>query len=88
MAYYSSALSRQVGEAVRIHMRGSVLNSRSEYNRCQITRLTIPQPEEEEGGRQEDGYLRGRSEMAHEDGRLLDRFENQTAEKRKPCNTD
>ena len=43
--FYSSALRRQVGEAVRIRRRGgSVLNSRSEFNRCSITRLTLPEP--------------------------------------------
>ena len=39
--YHSSALRRQVGEAVRIKRRGLVLNSKSEYSRCQITRLTL-----------------------------------------------
>ena len=39
---YRSALTRQVSEAVRIRGRGSaVLNSKSEYDRCKIHRLTI-----------------------------------------------
>ena len=39
---YKSALTRQVSESVRIRGRGeSVLNSRSEYDRCRIHRLTI-----------------------------------------------
>ena len=43
MAYYRTALSRQVGEAVRIRRRGeAILNSRSEFNRCLITRLSLP----------------------------------------------
>ena len=39
-----SALSRQVSEAVRIRRRGglgSIMNSKSEYNRCHITRLRV-----------------------------------------------
>ena len=45
-----SALSRQVGEAIRIRNRGgegSILNAKGEYNRCTITRLTLG--EEQEG---------------------------------------
>ena len=43
--FHRTALSRQCGEAIRI-MRwgggaGSVLNSRSEFNRCYIPRLKI-----------------------------------------------
>ena len=43
--FYRSALSRQVGEAIRILKRGVVLNSRSEFNRCSISRLTLEQKE-------------------------------------------
>jgi hypothetical protein len=38
---YKTALTRQVGEAVRIEMRGNVLNSKSEFTRCRIPRLVI-----------------------------------------------
>ena len=39
---FQDALSRQISEAVRIDMRGGgVLNSKSEYSRCKIPRLTI-----------------------------------------------
>ena len=38
---YRDALSRQVAEAVRIELRGEVLNSKSEFNRCKLPRLTI-----------------------------------------------
>ena len=42
MASFRDALTRQVSEAVRIDCRGGgILNSRSEYSRCQIPRLTI-----------------------------------------------
>ena len=40
---HRTALSRQVGEAVRIVRRGLVLNSRSEFNRCSISRLSLEQ---------------------------------------------
>ena len=43
--FYRTALSRQVGEAVRIHKRGLVLNSKSEYSRCSISRLSLDQQE-------------------------------------------
>ena len=44
---YRSALSRQVGEAVKIRRRGgegSILNSKGEFIRCRITRLTLGEP--------------------------------------------
>ena len=40
---HRTALSRQVGEAVRFVKRGLVLNSRSEFNRCSISRLSLEQ---------------------------------------------
>ena len=41
---YRDPLNRQVGEAVRIEMRGgNTLNSKTEYNRCRIPRLVIDQ---------------------------------------------
>ena len=42
--FYQTALSRQVGEAVRIAKRGrdgGVLNSKGEFNRCKIVRLSL-----------------------------------------------
>ena len=50
---YRSALSRQVGEAVKIRRRGgegSVLNSKGEFNRCKITRLTLGELPGRDGG--------------------------------------
>ena len=41
---HKTALSRQIKEAVRIRRRGGggrILNSKSEYNRCQIPRLVV-----------------------------------------------
>ena len=48
--YYKTALGRQVGEAVRIRRRGEekLLNSKAEFNRCKITRLSLPQKEKED----------------------------------------
>ena len=47
--YHKTALSRQVGEAVRLRRRGEyVLNSKGEYNRCQIQRLTLNEGPEEQ----------------------------------------
>ena len=53
VGYHRTALSRQVGEAVRIAKRGQLLNSKGEYNRCKITRLTLGDEEEDntEGGK-------------------------------------
>ena len=42
--YFKTALSRQTAEAIRIRRRGGesgVLNSKAEYNRCFIPRLTV-----------------------------------------------
>jgi hypothetical protein len=36
-----SSLERQVREAVRIQMRGLVLNKKGTYNRCKLTRLVV-----------------------------------------------
>ena len=59
--YHRTALSRQVGEAIRIQKRGMecpVLNSKAEFNRCSIVRLSLEQLEQEQtsqgGGDTED----------------------------------
>ena len=46
--YHGCPLSRQVGEVIKIQKRGITLNSRAEYNHCQITRLSLEQ--EDQGG--------------------------------------
>ena len=46
ISFHRSALSRQTAEAVRIRRRGgmgALLNSKSEFNRCYIPRLTVVQ---------------------------------------------
>ena len=60
---FRSALSRQVSEAVRIRRRGgagSILNSKTEFNRCHIPRLRLE--EEEEVKQREEQLLQ---EMEH-----------------------
>ena len=37
----NSSLERQVREAVRIQMRGNVLNKKGICNRCKLTRLVV-----------------------------------------------
>ena len=43
-----SALERQVREAVRIQMRGTVLNKKGMYNRCKLTRMVVDSEWEEQ----------------------------------------
>ena len=38
---FGSSLERQVREAVRIQMRGTVLNKKGTFNRCKLTRLVV-----------------------------------------------
>ena len=58
--FFRTALSRQVGEAVRIMRRGgacSILNSKSEYDRCKIPRLVLEEEDEVEQKRQGEREL-------------------------------
>ena len=41
MGKFKPALGRQVGEAIRIQMRGNTLNFPGVYNRCRPTRLVL-----------------------------------------------
>ena len=36
-----TALERQVREAVRVEMRGNILNKKGMFNRCKLTRMVI-----------------------------------------------
>ena len=36
-----TSLERQVREAVRIQLRGTVLNRKGTYNRCKLTKLVV-----------------------------------------------
>ena len=71
---YKSALSRQIGEAVRIKRRGGagcILNSKSEFDRCQIPRLIIEEQDEEKLKKNEE-------EEEQEMERLSSSLEEQT----------
>ena len=71
---YKSALSRQIGEAVRIRRRGGagcILNSKSEFDRCQIPRLTIEEQDEEK-------LKKRKEEEEQEMEKILSSLEEQT----------
>ena len=72
VASFKDALTRQIAESVRIDRRGSgVLNSRTEYSRCRLPRLTIDRSEWElaEMARKEieDVTIRNEMEVINED---------------------
>merc|ERR1711888_426874 len=50
LGFFNSALERQVGEAVRILRTGAerILNSKGEFNRCSLPRITAEDTKEEE----------------------------------------
>ena len=45
---YKSCLARQVGEAVRIQLRGNLLNKKGIYNRSKLTRMVVDEEWEKE----------------------------------------
>ena len=46
---FKDPLTRQVAESIRIERRGAeILNSKSEYSRCNLPRLTIEKEEQKE----------------------------------------
>ena len=65
LGQFRSALTRQISEAVQIRGRGSMaLNSKAEYDRCRIHRLTVDQPDdgrttwtESDDGKHQDGSM-------------------------------
>ena len=63
--FHRSALSREVGEAIRIQRRGEeiTLNSRTEYNRCKITRLSLEEKDYVNLGGQEEQDNQGEEDM-------------------------
>ena len=79
---YRTALSRQVGEAVRIRRRGGeggILNSKGEFNRCQITRLTLGEEDVSMADGQTDSQGGESTALVDEDGM---RWEERMGEKR------
>ena len=63
--FHRSALSRQVGEAIRIQRRGGemTLNIKTEYNRCRLTRLSLEKKEQADVGGTEDQENQGEEDM-------------------------
>ena len=84
VGYHSTALSRQVGEAVRIGRRGadSLLNSKSEFNRCSIVRLTLEKEENKTKEDQQGESMDGATEDMWE-GRMLQKREESNRFKRR-----
>ena len=63
---HKTALSRQIREAVRIRRRGgaaSILNSRSEFNRCHIPRLVVEVEDQESKDIRKSWELQERREI-------------------------
>ena len=70
LASYRDCLSRQIGEALRIHYtKDIILNSKSEYQSNSITRLTI---EEDAGERRERSRLEEEEDKMAKD--IVERF--------------
>ena len=79
---FKSALSRQIFEAVRIRRRGTaVLNSRGEYNRSRIHRLTINKEEEQSNWGEQDSSGTERESMEFGERCLMDRRKQMDREK-------
>ena len=68
--FFSTALTRQIAEATRIQIWGEeiVLNSKSEYNRCKIGRLTIGDDVDEERKFRKRAEQLGQDEEELEEG--------------------
>ena len=67
---FKTALSRQVGEAVRIRRRGgegNILNSKAEYSRSRIPRLVIDRQADREIELLEEEELKRRKEQLEEE---------------------
>ena len=61
-----SSLERQVREAVRIQMRGLVLNRKGTYNRCKLTRLVVDSEWEDQVWK--ESWAQGESKSSNTDG--------------------
>ena len=71
---HRTALNRQIREAVQIRRRGgsgSILNSKSEFNRCHIPRLVV----EEEDEQKRKKRLEKEKLEKEKTGRMLDTME-------------
>ena len=78
--FHRSALSRQTGEAVRIMRRGgagSVLNSKSEFNRCYIPRLKVEEQDKiKKMEQQEEDEMRAIVTALREEDEVWERSKN------------
>jgi hypothetical protein len=81
VAFYRTALSRQIGEAVRIERRGLVLNSKAEFSRCKIQRLSLDQKTDEE--QMDKARDRGEEQLGDCSDRLLRQRDKKDKEKRR-----
>ena len=74
---FQDAMSRQLSEAVRIELRGEgVLNSKAEYSRCRVPRLTINKEEwkgrDEAKGKEEEPIKDNQEEVLESGGSAWD----------------
>ena len=69
VSFYRTALGRQIGEAVRIERKGLVLNSKAEFSRCKIQRLSLDQKTDEE--QMDKARDRGEEQLGDCSDRLL-----------------
>ena len=76
-------MTRQLAEAVRIQRWGEdvVLNSRSEYNRCKIGRLTL-ETEEEKSRKDKEKFSQEEEELRGEDDRTQEWESNRIKNRR------
>ena len=71
--FYKTALSRQIGEAVRIDRRGgagNILNSKSEYDRCRIPRLVLEEQDMEKITEEEEQEIAANCQIVEEQTNL------------------
>ena len=74
---FRDSLSRQISESVRIDLRGeNVLNSRTEYSRCRLPRLTLDKEVWKTARKEEEKLLESvnkeDNERDHEDCRIME----------------
>ena len=69
---FKDPLSRQLAEAVRIHLRGeNILNAKTDYSRCRVPRLTVDLAGWNNSTREELALkMMGSSQLEHEEEEL------------------
>ena len=78
--FLKTALTRQISEAIRISKWGEerVINSKGEYNRCKIGRLTLENQEGDHKNLQEDRGLREVGENTRDGEKMIEDWERST----------